>query len=373
MIKSLAHTFIKNYKLNESFYIVSTTMLKEKIDLWREKLPRVTPFYAVKCNPNKEMIKLMIKENMGFDCASHNEIDTVLKLGANKNNIIFAHPVKKTEDLDYAINTGIKYTTFDSISELEKLQTHAPSMKCLIRLKVDNPTARVQLGLKYGAAKSEYTDLIDAAYDMNINIVGTSFHVGSASKDPIVFMHGLNYSRDVFDYAKKKGYIMDILDIGGGFTKDTFTDCSNIINYGLDKHFNDPEIKIISEPGRFFAEEIFTFFTPIIGQKIKDDIFNYWITDGMYGSFNCIIYDSQIPKYEVLRNPLLPTYTGDNENLQCVIQGVSCDVADRVGTTSLPYIRNKDFLMVQNFGAYTISAAKDFNGINMTNIIMFYV
>ena len=26
---------------------------------------------------------------------------------------------------------------------------------------------------------------------------------------------------------------------------------------------------------------------------------DYWITDGLYGSFNCILYDDQRPEYQV--------------------------------------------------------------------------
>lgn len=173
---------------------------------------------------------------------------------------------------------------------------------------------------------------------------------------------------------------MHILDVGGGFTKDTFKDAACVISKSLSTHFhanaNNNNIKIIAEPGRYFAEETFTFFTPVIGQKEKNGCMEYWMSDGLYGSFNCILYDQQIPNYKVLRNPLLgPLDNNDQPTFPSILWGASCDTYDKITNTSidLPLLRNGDFIQLDNFGAYTISAAKDFNGIKMTKIPTFYI
>jgi ornithine decarboxylase len=51
----------------------------------------------------------------------------------------------------------------------------------------------------------------------------------------------------------------------------------------------------------------------------------------------------------------------------------TCDSFDVFGEVSLPLLRSSDYLMVPNFGAYTIAGAKNFNGINMANPTMFYI
>lgn len=377
----IASTLVHKHLLTNSFYIASMNTLKNKIQQWRAELPMIDPFYAVKCNPDKEMIKTMINNKFGFDCASKKEIDTILGLGGTVNKIIYAHPVKRVEDLIYASQKGIKYTTFDSLSELHKLHENAPRMKCIIRLKVDNPTARVQLGLKYGAEKDEYQFLIDEAKNLNIDIVGTSFHVGSFSKDPQVFSTAIDYSREVFDYARKKGFLPYLLDVGGGFTKETFKDCARVLRESIDDKFGAEKDKmsIVAEPGRFFAEEVFEFFVPVIGQRKRKEKYEYWVNDGLYGSFNCIIYDGQEPTYEVFRNPLLPKYDDAGspkspEYHDSVLWANTCDSADCLSKSiELPYLRNGDFLRVKNFGAYTIAGSCDFNGINMTKPTVFYV
>lgn len=381
-MQKLASFLIQKHGLFDSFYIANMVVLRNKLNEWRTLLPYVTPYYAMKCNPDTILLKEMIQHNTGFDCASKKEISTVLQLGAKASDIIFAHPVKKIDDLKFAVSQGIKYTTFDSVSELSKIKDHAPSMQCVLRLRVDNPSARVQLGLKYGAALHEYKNLVDFAKHLQLNLVGTSFHVGSASTNSYVFNNAIIYCKEVFDYAQSKGFSdMHLLDIGGGFTKESFKDAAGVITDSLTSQFNvndqNNKVKVIAEPGRYFAEETFTFFTPVIGQKRKDDIMEYWMSDGLYGSFNCIIYDQQVPLYKVLRNPLLGPIDSMHHDIKypSILWGASCDTYDKItnSTIDLPLLRNGDFIQLDNFGAYTISAAKDFNGIKMTNIPTFYV
>lgn len=37
---------------------------------WLKALPRVTPFYAVKCNDSRTIVKTLAAIGTGFDCAS---------------------------------------------------------------------------------------------------------------------------------------------------------------------------------------------------------------------------------------------------------------------------------------------------------------
>jgi ornithine decarboxylase len=374
-MKNVATALLRQYGAYESFYIANLQTLQHKIDEWKTLLPNVKPLYAMKCNPDIEILKAMVNAGFGFDCASKREIELALSVGAQPNEIGFFHPVKSPRDLLYAFNRNVMYTSFDNLSELDKIHRTTPSLKCLLRLKIDNPTARVQLGKKYGARVDEYEELIDYAHGLQLDIVGTTFHVGSASKDPKVFEEGIKYSRSVFDYVKKKGYLnCNILDIGGGFTNDNFKACAQQINLSVQEHFGDlPNVAIIAEPGRYFAEQVYTFFVAVMGMRKRDNIVQYWVKDGLYGSFNAIMYDQQVPEFEVYRNPFLPE-TCEDEVCESEIMFETCDSCDKMEQTlMLPKLRVGDYLMVRNFGAYTLSAATDFNGINMTKPQMFYV
>lgn len=62
---------------NDPFYIVDLDDICAKHDNWLNKLPRVHPFYAVKCNTDMILLKLLAHLGTGFDCASQNEIQVL--------------------------------------------------------------------------------------------------------------------------------------------------------------------------------------------------------------------------------------------------------------------------------------------------------
>jgi hypothetical protein len=52
---------------------------------------------------------------------------------------------------------------------------------------------------------------------------------------------------------------------------------------------------------------------------------DYWLTDGLYGSFNCILYDDQKPQPRVLRSPLLAPAAADGPTYESTLWGPTCD------------------------------------------------
>jgi ornithine decarboxylase len=70
-------------------------------------MPRVRPFYAVKCNPNPVIMSSLAALGCGFDCASAKEMADVLNMGVHPSRIIFAHPCKRPADLAHAAATSV--------------------------------------------------------------------------------------------------------------------------------------------------------------------------------------------------------------------------------------------------------------------------
>jgi ornithine decarboxylase len=103
---------------------------------------------------------------------------------------------------------------------------------------------------------------------------------------------------------------------------------------------------------------------------------DYWLTDGLYGSFNCILYDDQKPTAHVLRSPLLPPAEGaaGAQLFPSTLWGPTCDSADYIyKDVMLPALRNGDWILWPNAGAYTVAGACDFNGIEFTCPRKFFV
>ena len=357
------HIIEKDPTIEDPFYIADIRMLDSKLRIWQHELDNVKPYYAIKCNSDERVLRYLSEHNVGFDCASKGEIAQVLN---HTNNIIFAHPVKKVKDIEYAVSNGIFRMTYDSVYELEKMRSYTSKIQCILRISIHNPCASSDLGIKYGVLRDEYEHVINKTKEYGLNLVGISFHVGSGNRNSSIFDEAIGYAREVYEYACRCGFDVHILDIGGGFTAKMFVKTAKIIVKSLKIHFNDVKLNIIAEPGRFFVEDIFTLVTRIIGKRYRANIHEYWITDSIYGSLNCVIFDHQKPIFK-------PLYATTTKYLPCIINGLSCDSEDRLVNTSLPELDVGEFLLVNNFGAYTLSACSNFNGFDFTKSKVWYI
>ena len=61
--------------------LIRRDMIIKQYRCFCKNLPEVTPYYAIKANPNPQIIKEFIKLGSNFDVASANEMKLVLSLG----------------------------------------------------------------------------------------------------------------------------------------------------------------------------------------------------------------------------------------------------------------------------------------------------
>ena len=331
----------------------------------------IKPYYAVKCNPNFRVVSQLSNLSCNFDCASPKEIDLVLSAGCNPSRIIYANPCKKESDIKYAINNGVLLTTFDSICELEKIarimQHTQKEMKLVLRIYANDQTARCVLSNKYGAYKDEWIGLLIKAKELKLNVIGISFHVGSGANNPEIYYETLKECQNLANVATNNyGFNIEIIDIGGGFTESTLFDISESVSHGKEEFFNNKNIKIIAEPGRYFVETIATLYTKIINVRERDESIEYWLTDGLYGSFNSVLYDHASYDPE-------PLIQSGSPKTKCILWGPTCDGFDKIATKNISKMKYGDWLVWKNAGAYTIAGACDFNGINFTSPHIIYI
>lgn len=90
----------------------------------------------------------------------------------------------------------------------------------------------------------------------------------------------------------------------------------------------------------------------------KEPAFMYYVNDGVYGSFNCMMYDGALS--------LTPTPLDDRSGDQyysCSIWGPTCDGLDCLTTYQLlPELEVGDWVLYANMGAYTLTPSSAFNG-----------
>ncbi|GMR45906.1 hypothetical protein PMAYCL1PPCAC_16101, partial [Pristionchus mayeri] len=376
-VLSLARTIATAKRLEgneDAFMIYNMDALYDRYELWMRELPHVQPFYAVKCNNDEVILQTLVALGAGFDCASSAEIDTILRMGAPPERILFANTCKPPAFVAHASDVGVNRMTFDNANELVKIAEHHDNPQLILRIAASDPTARNPLGLKFGADPIKVAPgLIKRAAEMDLPIAGISFHVGSGCNDPQAFRIAIRHVRSLLDIGRALGHPMEVVDIGGGFPGDedssAFEMIASVIRSAIDEYFPEPDIRFIAEPGRFFAARPCTLVTSVIARttipadKItknaadaaRDGIM-YYINDGAYGSFSSLKSDSAHPVGR-------PLFDQDGELYPSIIWGPTCDSKDKIeDQKEMRALEVGDCMIYEDMGAYTTATTTSFNG-----------
>lgn len=341
------------------FLVLSVSRIRDSLRTLRTYLPGVELFYAMKSNPDPDLLRLLNGLVDGIDVASHGEVTIAAAGGIAPERLIHSNPIKKESDIASCTKHGVRWFTFDNIDEIPKLRAHAPGANVLLRVAIKNPSCVVNLGAKFGAQEDDALPLLLEARASGLNVRGVAFHVGSQSMDPGIYLTALNLVRRIFDQSASIGLELDTLDIGGGFpvTYRTAVPCleefCRVVSQGLIELF-PAGVRVLAEPGRCISGDAMTLVARVIGRSVRNGIPWYFIDDGVYGAFSGKLFDHC--DYQ-----LIPARSGPVS--ECVVAGPTCDSIDIVARDQmLPALEVGDLLLVPGMGAYTRASATSFNG-----------
>jgi len=357
-------------------FILNHSKIRENYRTFKNHLPRVQCYYAVKANSTQQIVETLFKEGSSFDVASYNEFmqvyqyikhfDTKDKKHFVWDKIIFSNTIKDRTTLQ-KIKQYKPLVTYDNVAELKKLKDHCDTAGLVVRLKVPDTGSQVEMSSKFGAEPADAQKLIQQAFDMGLTVEGISFHVGSQCTHFDNFTSALAITSEIFNDARKKGYPLNIIDIGGGFPVPydpqvpEFQQLASLLNSEFKRLFPD-DIEILAEPGRFIVATAATLVSEIIGKARRDGKVFYHINDGVYHTFSGVVYDHWIPNFSAFKK-------GENE--VCAVVGPTCDSFDKITLSAeLPgNLEVGDFLLTENIGAYSTASSTKFNGFDGAKII----
>lgn len=347
--------------------VLSLEQVKQNYELLKKYMPRVAVHYAIKANPHPEILRVMKEMGSCFDVASDGEIRTLHDMGVEGERLIYANPVKTGVGLRACNECGVHKMTFDSASEIAKIQAACPGTTVLLRLRIDNSSAHVDLNKKFGAARENALDLMLKAKEAGLDMAGIAFHVGSQTVSAEPYLHALDIARELFEEAKAAGLELRILDIGGGFpipepkVKFNLPEMLQQINARLDEDF--PNIEIWSEPGRYICGTAVNLITSVIGVTERGGQPWYFLDEGLYGTFSGVIFDQWDFK--------LISFKEGEERVAATFAGPSCDSLDIMfrGRMTAP-LEVGDLLLVPACGAYTSASATTFNGFSRARFVI---
>jgi ornithine decarboxylase len=358
-------------------FVVDHDQLRRNYAEFKRYLPRVQAYYAVKANADTAIVKTLYEAGSSFDVASLPEFHIVYRYIKHLpkkprqdwiwDKIIYANPIKAVETLR-ELNAYKPLVTYDNHEEINKIKQYAPLAGLVLRMKVPNTGAMVELSSKFGAAPGEAVDLILAADKAGLVVEGLSFHVGSQTTNFENYVAALNLAANLFKEAGDRGYTkMNLLDIGGGFpapyddSVKPFRELASIINRELDRLF-PKNIQILAEPGRFLVATAAVAISKIIGKAVRDGKLCYYINDGVYHTFSGVIFDHcQYHLKSLRRGP----------RQICSVFGPTCDALDVVSMAEqLPAnLELGDLLYSENIGAYSHASSTWFNGFPPASVV----
>ncbi|XP_075054685.1 ornithine decarboxylase-like [Mixophyes fleayi] len=380
-MKKKIHSLFVNQGDEDAFFVADLNDVIQKHLRFLQELPRVRPFYAVKCNSSDEILQVLAALGTGFDCASQDEIKMILGMGVPATDIIYAHTCKQPSHIRYAAKHGVNRMTFDCESELVKVAKNHPTAEMILRISTDDDGSISCLNKKFGAPLEICAYLLKVAKSLHVMVTGVSFHVGSGSGNPQSFHQCIGDARRLFDIGNTLGHKMKVLDIGGGFPGNPdfhprFEEFTAVIVQSLDQYFPSKEdVEIIAEPGRYYVCSAFTLAVNIITKKegyVKGADgkerrkLSYYLNDGLLGSFlhyNLCREDKSLKP--TVEKDVLPSA----ERFPSKLWGPCLTEKDVLfEEIDLPELEMGDWILFQNMGAYHMTLRTTFNGFPSPNV-----
>jgi ornithine decarboxylase len=340
--------------------------------LLKTALPYVHHHFAIKSLPIAPVIATIRDLDGYFDIATNGEIDLLRNAQVDPEHCIHTHPIKRIQDINYALDYGVKHFVVENSAEILKFKEFGTRVVLILRVAFENNLTVCNLSAKFGCAQADCRSLIQLAQSLDLTIGGISFHVGSQMPSSKIHKEAITWANKLYIELEEGGIKFSILDIGGGFpAKYTSQDIDLAtflaeIKLPLDHfHSNFPDCNIISEPGRCISAPALTLITQIVGKKYKKGQTWYYIDDGVYGSFSGQIYDKQ-------QNNVTPLVDSSKPLYSAVVAGPTCDSIDIIDSQALlPDMEIGNYLITHNIGAYSMASATDFNFVPRAKLLTF--
>ncbi len=333
----------------------------------RAALPYADIYYAVKANPMREVIELLVDLGSSFDIASRYELDLVLSLGVEPARISFGNTIKKRSDIAYAYERGVRLFACDAEDDVRHLAQNAPGSRVFFRVFTQGTGSDWPLSRKFGAHPDMIFDMARMAADLGLEPYGISFHVGSQQRDIGEWDDALARTKQLFDELATNGIELGMINLGGGFPADYLDPTHPIEVYAqeitryIQDRFGDSVPRVIAEPGRYLVADAGTLVSEVIlvSKKARNNLYRWvYIDAGLFGGLIEAIG-------EAIKFPIC--FDGEGEAEEIILAGPTCDSMDILYENSRYQMPagtgTGDRVYIFATGAYTYSySSVAFNG-----------
>lgn len=364
------------------FYLYSQDILEKNYTEFYEgakkaglKKPLVC--FALKSNPNPEILKVLASLGSGADIVSVGELRRAMEAGIPAEHIVFSGVGKTQEEIDYALKIskkGIYSFNVESIEELELINARAKKLKrhariCFRLNPVVQPKTHKYISTgnkthKFGLLEA---DILSSLKKKDLwshsTLVGLSIHIGSQLLDLKATKLAI---QKLSEACLKTKLPLEFIDVGGGLGVDyhpdetkklpSMDDYMKIVSSTLQKHFyskTDLTPRVVFEPGRRIVAKAGIFVMKVLRNKISED--NHFVI--VDGGMNDFMRPSLYGAYHGL-TPVIEA----KPTTRVHVVGPICETSDCFGSDRpLPKMKANDLLVLEDTGAYGFSMGSNYN------------
>ena len=324
--------------------------------------------YAVKANSNLAVLNLLARLGSGFDIVSSGELERVLAAGGDPGKVVFSGVGKRRDELDRALEVGIRCFNVESEAELALLEQVAAERgrRAPVSLRINpdvdaNTHPYISTGLKQNKFGIP-TDRALAVYAQavaspHLDVVGVDCHIGSQLTKLTPFVDALERVLALVVRLEGQGVHIRHLDLGGGLGiryRDEEPPLPADHAAALMEHLRGKPYEILIEPGRAIVGNAGILVTRVELLKqgedrsfaVVDAAMNDLIRPALYSAWQAII-------------PVEPRTEG--EPCRYDVVGPICETGDFLGKDRELNIEPGDLLAVRSAGAYGFAMSSNYN------------
>jgi len=352
------------------FYLYSQKTLESHFTVFDSafgQLPHIT-CYSVKANSNLSLLRIFSRHGAGADVVSGGELYRALAAGMPAEKIVYSGVGKKSEEISYAIESGILMFNVESPQEFELIESLAQKAqkKARIALRV-NPDINaithpyITTGLrenKFGInIHDAFAAYKNAQQKKHIDIVGIDCHIGSQITEVGPFVEAMQTLRNFVSELISSGIHIKYLDLGGGlgitYKKETPPHPEQYAQAVI-QALNGLPVTLILEPGRVLVGNAGILVTKVLYTKQSSEK-NFIVVDA---GMNDLIRPSLYGSYQAIQ----PVRKRGGKKISADIVGPICESGDFLAKKrKVPPFEPGDLMAVMSAGAYGFSMSSNYN------------
>ena len=342
-----------------------------------------TVCFSVKACGNVNILKFLAKAGSGFDIVSGGELFRVQKAGGDAAKVVYAGVGKTDAEIMQALEAGIGYFNIESEAELENLISLArkagKTTKAALRVNPDvdpgthkhitTGVKETKFGVDIERAMKVFADF---GRNESVRLCAVHVHLGSGGKTIDPYVTAVRRILPVIDELRKRGHVVEALDLGGGYAADYETatvPSAEEYAEGLVPLLADKKLKVILEPGKTIAANSAILVTRVLfiktgGRKkfvIVDAGMNDLMRPALYNAFH-FIWPVQAG-LQFVPSERHQDMSGDVKGLETVdVVGPICEATDFFAKDRhMPPVRRGELLAIFTAGAYGFTMASNYN------------